>query len=223
MAITSAMCASAKRDFLNGVHCFAQSRSFTCTSTSTKTIAGISPAIALATPIFVGELVSGTNIPVGPPQPIVESIVSSTSITLSQAPSAAITAFTVAGDPFKMALIKIGMAGTYGAASTAYANITGNSDEVTGTGYTAGGTLLTNQDPVASSPSAFTTFSPNPSWTSASFSTAGCMIWNTIQNGPVVGPSVSVHDFGGTQTVTSGTFTVIMPVAAVGTAILQIT
>ncbi len=223
MAITTAMMASAKRDFLNGVHCFAQSRSFTCTSTTTKTVVGISPAIAVATPIFVGELLSGTNISAVTPLPVVESIVSSTSITMSQAPSAAITAFTVAGDPFKMALIKIGMAGTYGAASTAYSNITGNSDEVSGAGYTAGGTLLTNVDPVASSPSAYTTFSPNPSWTSASFSTAGCMIYNTLQNGPVPGAGVSVHDFGGTQTVTSGTFTVIMPVAAVGTAILQIT
>lgn len=223
MAITTAMLASFKRDLLNGVHCFAQSRSFTCTSTSTKTITGISPAIAAGTPIFVGELLSGTNIPVGPPQPVVESIVSSTSITMSQAPSAAITAFTVAGDVFKMALIKVGMAGTYGAASTAYSNITGNSDEVTGTGYTAGGTALTNVDPTASSPSAYTTFSPNPSWTSASFSTAGCMIYNTTQNGPQAGAGVSVHDFGGTQTVSSGTFTAVMPVAAVGTAILQIT
>ena len=94
---------------------------------------------------------------------------------------------------------------------------------MTGTGYVAGGTALTNVDPVASSPSAYTTFSPNPSWTSASFSTAGCMIYNSTQNGPNANPGVSVHDFGGTQTVTSGTFTAVMPVAAVGTAILQIT
>lgn len=223
MAITSAMLASFKRDLLNGAHCFAQSRSFTCTSTATKTVVGISPAISNAAPIFVGEQLSGTNISASTPVPIVETIVSSTSITMSQAPTGAITAFTVKGDPFKMALIKIGMAGTYGAASTNYTDITGNSDEVTGTGYVAGGTALTNVDPTASSPSAFTTFSPNPSWTSASFSTAGCMIYNTLQNGPNPTPGVSVNDFGGTQTVSSGTFTVIMPTAAVGTAILQIT
>ncbi len=223
MAITTAMLASFKRDLLNGAHCFAQSRSFTCTSTSTKTITGISPAISTGTPIYVGEQVSGTNIPVSAPVPVVESISSSTSITLSQPPSAAITAFTVNGDPFKMALIKVGMAGTYNAASMGYANITGNSDEVTGTGYTAGGTLLTNVDPVASSPSAYTNFSPNPSWTSATFSCAGCMIYNTLQNGPTANAGVSVHDFGGTQTVSSGTFTAVMPTAAVGTAILQIT
>jgi hypothetical protein len=116
-----------------------------------------------------------------------------------------------------------GPAGTYSAASTGYSDITGNSDEVTGTGYTAGGTALTNVDPSASSPSAYTTFSPDPSWTSASFSTTGCMIYNTTQNGPNANAGVSVHDFGGTQTVASGTFTAVMPTAAVGTAVLQIT
>ena len=49
------------------------------------------------------------------------------------------------------------------------------------------------------------------------------MIYNSTQNGPNVNPGVSVHDFAGTQTVSSGTFTAIMPVAAVGTAVLQIT
>lgn len=223
MAITTAMLAKYKRDLFNGAHCHAQSRAFTCTSTSTKTIVGISPAISEAAPIFVGEQLSGTNISASVPVPVVETIVSSTSITMSQAPTGAITAFTVKGDPFNIVLIKIGMAGTYGAASTGYADITGNSDEVTGTGYTVGGLGLTNVDPAASSPSAFTSFSPNPSWTSASFSTAGCMIVNKLQNGPIANPGTSVHDFGGTQTVTSGTFTAVMPVAAVGTAILQIT
>lgn len=221
--ITTAMLASHKRDLLNGAHCFAQSRAFTCTSTATKTVVGISPAISNAAPIFVGEQLSGTNISAAAPVPIVESIVSSTSITMSQAPTGAITAFTVKGDPFKMALIKVGPAGTYGAASVGYSDITGNSDEITGAGYTAGGTALTNVDPAASSPSAFTTFSPNPSWTTATFSTTGCMIYNTLQNGPNANPGVSVYDFGGTQTVSAGTFTVVMPVAAVGTAVLQIT
>ena len=220
MAITTAMLASFKRDLLNGAHCFAQSRSFTCTSTTTTTIVGVSPAPATATPIYQGEAVSGTN---WPANTVVSRILGAASIQTNQAPSAAVTAFTVVGDIFKMALIKVGMAGTYGAASNGYADITGNTDEVTGTGYVAGGTALTNVDPVASSPSAYTTFSPNPSWTSASFSTAGCMIYNSTQNGPNANPGVSVHDFGGTQTVTSGTFTAVMPVAAVGTAILQIT
>lgn len=219
-SITTAMLASAKRDMMNGAHCFAQSRSFTNTSTSTATVTGISPSISTSSPIYRGMAVSGTN---WPANTFVARILSSTSVQMNQAPSAAVTAFTVVGDTFNMALIQATPTGTYTAANTNYTDITGNSDEVSGTGYTAGGTALTNVDPVASSPSAYTTFSPNPSWTSATFSTSGCMIYNKTQNGPNATPGISVHSFGGTQTVTSGTFTAVMPTAAVGTAVLQIT
>jgi hypothetical protein len=216
MAITTAMMASFKRDVLFGLHHFAQSRTFNATGVSTQTWTAVSALTGMA----VGNFLSGTNVAAGSR---VADVLSSTSIRSSLASTGAIGTVTMVGDTFKMALIKIGMAGTYGAASTNYTDITGNSDEVTGTGYTAGGTALTNVDPTASSPSAITTFSPNPSWSSASFSTAGCMIYNTIQNGPTATLGVSVHDFGGTQTVTSGTFTAVMPTAAVGTAVLQIT
>jgi len=218
--ITTAMLASYKRDLLNGAHCHAQTRSFTCTSTTTTAVSGITPTPATATPIYQGEAVSGTNIAANT---VVARITGAGAIQLNIAPTAAITAFTVTGDTFKMALIKVGMAGTYSAASNGYSDITGNADEVTGTGYTAGGTTLTNVDPAASSPGAYTNFSPDPSWTSATFSTAGCMIYNTTQNGPNVNPGCSVHDFGGTQTVSSGTFTAVMPVANTSTAILRIT
>lgn len=214
--ITTAMCASFKRDLFNGAHGFSQSRTFTGTGVSTQTWTGLSSLVG----VYVGGLLSGTNVAANT---VVARILSSNSIRVSEASTGAIGTVTVVGDAFKMALIKVGPAGTYGAASTNYTDITGNTDEVTGTGYTAGGTALTNVDPVASSPSAYTTFSPSPSWTSASFSTTGCMIYNTSQNGPTATPAVSVHDFGGTQTVTSGTFTAVMPVPAVGTAILQIT
>lgn len=122
-----------------------------------------------------------------------------------------------AGDTFKMALIKVGMAGTYSAASTNYSNITGNSDEVSGTGYSAGGVALTNVEPTSSGTTAYTTFSPNPSWTSATFSCTGCMIYNSSKSDK----AVSVHDFGGTQTVAAGTFTVVMPTADASNAIIR--
>lgn len=122
------------------------------------------------------------------------------------------------GNSFKIALIKVGPAGTYGAASTNYSNITGNSDEVTGTGYSAGGVTLTNVTPTTSGTTAYTTFSPNPSWTSATFSTTACMIYNSTNSNR----STSTHDFGGTQTVTAGTFTVVMPTADASNAILRI-
>ena len=45
----------------------------------------------------------------------------------------------------KMALIKSGESGTYGAATTNYSNVTGNSDEISNTGnYSAGGGTLAN-------------------------------------------------------------------------------
>lgn len=122
------------------------------------------------------------------------------------------------GDTFKIALIKVSPTGTYNAASTNYSNITGNSDEVTGSGYTAGGQALTNVEPTTSGTTAFTDFSPDPTWTSASFSTSGCMIYNSTKSNA----SCSVHDFGGTQTVSSGTFTAVMPVADASNAILRI-
>jgi hypothetical protein len=122
------------------------------------------------------------------------------------------------GNTFKMALIKVSPTGTYGAASTNYSNITGNSDEVTGTGYSAGGTSLTNVTPTTSGTTAYWTFSPNPSWTSATFSTTACMIYNSTNSNR----SVSTHDFGGTQTVSAGTFTVVMPTADASNAILRI-
>lgn len=215
--ITTAMLASYKRDLLSGLHSHNQSRTFTGTTTlSSKVITAVSALTGLA----VGNGISNANFPAGT---IVKSIDSGTQITASDAATAAVvgTTITTVGDIFKLALFKAGIAGTYGVANTSYADM--GADETSGTGYVAGGTALTNVDPVASSPSAYTNFSPNPSWTSASFSTIGGMIWNTIRNGPLAQAGVSVHDFGGTQTVAAGTFTAVMPVAAVGTAILQIT
>lgn len=214
--ITTAMMASFKRDLMNGAHHFNQSRTFTATGAATQTWTSVSAL----TGVYVGSFLSGSNVAAGSR---VADILSSTSILASKASTGVITTITVVGDAFKMALIRIAMTGTYGAASTNYTDITGNGDEVTGTGYTVTGTALTNVDPVASSPSAYTDFSPDPSWTTASFSTAGCMIYNTTQNGPLATPGCSVHDFGGTQTVTAGTFTAVLPVPAVGTAVLQIT
>lgn len=214
--ITTAMCASYKRDLMFGRHHHAQSRTFTGTGVSTQTWTGLSSLVGIA----VGNFLSGTNVAAGTR---VADILSSTSIFVSKASTGAIGTVTMVGDIFKMALFKVGVAGTYDAATTGYANMTGSSDEASGTGYTAGGTALTNVDPVASSPSAYTSFSPNPTWTSATFSTTGCMIYNSTQNGDAANPACSVHDFGGTQTVSSGTFTAVLPVAGVGTAVLQIT
>jgi hypothetical protein len=123
------------------------------------------------------------------------------------------------GSSFKLALIKSSMSGTYGAASTNYSNITGNSDEASGTGYTAGGVALTNIDPTSSGTTAFPDFADPTAWTiTGSMSADACMIYNTSNSNS----AVSVHDFGGTKTATDGDFTITMPTADASNAILRL-
>jgi hypothetical protein len=122
------------------------------------------------------------------------------------------------GHVFKMALFKATVTGTYDAGTVNYSTMTGNTDETSGTGYAAGGDTLTNTTPTSSGTTAYTTFAANPSWTSASFSTSGCLIYDSSSSNQCVG----VWSFGGTQTVTSGTLTVLMPVNASSTALIQL-
>lgn len=121
------------------------------------------------------------------------------------------------GNTFKLAMIKVGMAGTYGAASTNYSNITGNSDEVTGTGYSAGGGTLTRVDPTTSGTTAFTDFA-DLVFTTATISATAAMIYNSTSSNR----AVSVHDFGGTKTSTAGDFTIAFPTPDASNAILRI-
>ena len=121
------------------------------------------------------------------------------------------------GDAFKLALIKATPAGTYGASTTNYSDVTGNSDETSGTGYTSGGAALTNITPTTSGTTALTDFS-DVSWTTATFTADGCLIYNTSLSNA----SVQVHDFGGTKSVTAGTFTIVFPTADASNAIIRI-
>ena len=122
-------------------------------------------------------------------------------------------------DTLKIALLKSQAAGsgTYGAASTNYTNITGNSDEASGSGYSAGGNTLTNVTPVADSTTAICDFS-DTTWSSASFTTCGAMIYNTSNSNS----ACAVLSFGGDQTVSSGDFQIQCPAAAAATAIIRI-
>ena len=122
-------------------------------------------------------------------------------------------------DTLKIALLKSQAAGsgTYGAASTNYTNITGNSDEASGSGYSAGGNTLTNVTPVADSTTAICDIS-DTTWSSASFTTCGSMIYNTSNSNS----ACAVLSFGGDQTVSSGDFQIQFPAAAAATAIIRI-
>ena len=214
---TTAMLATFKQDILSSLHCF--------NGVTTKTASGVNGAFTLTglanvTGLAVGMAVTGTNVAAGA---VIASIDSGSQVTLSKAHTGTITTATITftGDVFKIALGKVSPTGTYDQTSTNYTDLTGNSDEVTGTGYSAGGIALTNTTPSITSNVALTTFA-NVSWTSASFSTRAAMIYNSSQRGPIATRAASVHDFGGTQTVSVGTFTLVFPTADNNNAILRI-
>ena len=119
------------------------------------------------------------------------------------------------GNTFNIALYD--SSASLGAGTTAYTT----SEEITntsGSAYSAKGKALTSVTPVASSTTAVCDFS-DISWTSASFTARGCMIFNDTATGD---PSVCCIDFGSDKTVTSGTFTIQFPTADASNAIIRI-
>jgi len=223
--ITTAMTTSSKAEYMAAGHCINATITATGSSSSSTSYTSVSSLAGIA----VGMSFTGTNVGANS---VVAAITSASAFTSSVAASGAISGgtLTFVGDLLYVALIIPSPTGTYGAASVNYTDITGNSDEVTGTGYTATGQLLTNVSPVTSGTTGYVNFSPNPSWSGATFSTAGCMIYNSsIRNGGTSGTNLTgagralgVFSFGGTQTVTSGVLTLLMPSAAASTAILRL-
>lgn len=203
---STALPTSFKQEIMQGQHCL--NASGTQTGTTANGSSHLTALNAL-TAIAIGCSVAGTNIPANA---FVGAIDSSNTIYITQqatGSSAGVT-FTFLGHDFKCALGIVGPAGTYGAATTNYSNLTGNSDEVaSGAGYTTGGFDFgaNNTTPTTSGTTGFTTPAVNASWTSATFSTTGCIIYNSSNQNK----AVYVGSFGGTQTVTAGTFTLIMP------------
>jgi hypothetical protein len=125
------------------------------------------------------------------------------------------------GNTFKIALMKATAAGTgtYGAATTSYTNLTSNSDELAnGNGYTTGGNTLVSITPVADGTTAICDFD-NTTWTSATFTTCGAIIYNDTAAGD---PACAVLSFGGDQQVSTGDFQIQFPAPAAATAIIRI-
>ena len=118
---------------------------------------------------------------------------------------------------FKIALYTA--ASSVGPTTTVYTT----SDEVVGTGYTAGGnTLVISTSPTSgnnnlSVPTAYVSFS-NTSWPTASFTARGALIYNATQGSK----SVAVLDFGADKTVSNDTFQIIFPTADATSAIVRI-
>jgi len=102
---------------------------------------------------------------------------------------------------------------TLDATTTAYSA----TNEVVGTGYTAGGNTLTGNAISSGGTTAWLTFSDS-SWTTATITARGALIYDSTQSNA----AIAVLDFGADKTSTAGTFTVQMPVAAASTALIRI-
>jgi hypothetical protein len=117
------------------------------------------------------------------------------------------------GNTFRMALYT--SSATLGPTTTAYTA----TNEINGTGYTAGGNaLVVSQSPTSGGTTAFISFA-NTSWTGASFTCRGALIYNDSLAGK---DSVAVFDFGSDKTVVAGTFTVSFPTADATNAVIRI-
>ena len=123
------------------------------------------------------------------------------------------------GHTFKLALFDSDA--NLGAATTGYST----SEEITntsGTAYTAGGATLPNAGVSLSSTTAFTDFS-DVTYTSASFTANGAMIYNTTTDGGSgTTNAVAIIAFGGDKTASNGTFKIELPAAAATTAIIRL-
>jgi hypothetical protein len=114
---------------------------------------------------------------------------------------------------FKIALFT--SSATLGATTTAYST----SDEVVGTGYTAGGNTLTiSANPASSGTTAFLDFA-DTTWSAATITARGALIY--LANGGT-NPAVAVLDFGSDKTSTAGDFTIVFPAADASNAIIRI-
>ena len=121
--------------------------------------------------------------------------------------------FTNGGNQFKLALYTD--QANLSKSTTQYVT---TAEVANGNGYTTEGIVLTNVTPALSGDTACCDFA-DVSFTSASFTTRGCMIYNeTVANDP----AVCVIDFGGNKTVSSGTFTIQFPAADASNAIVRI-
>ena len=119
---------------------------------------------------------------------------------------------TSTGSTFKLALYDNNASFT--AATTAYTA----TNEISGTGYSAGGGTLTNVTPTTSGTTALTDFA-DLTFSTATITARGALIYNDTAAGD---PSVVVLDFGADKTSTAGDFTIVFPTADASNAIIRI-
>ena len=118
------------------------------------------------------------------------------------------------GNSFKLALYT--SSASLGAGTTAYAT-TNEISNTSGSAYTAGGKAIVSVTPALSGSTAVCDFA-DISFTSASFTANGCLIYNDSK----ADKAVCTVAFGGDKTVSSGTFTIQFPAASASAAIVRI-
>jgi hypothetical protein len=117
-------------------------------------------------------------------------------------------------DTFKIALYT--SSATLDASTTVYST-TNEITNTAGTAYVAGGNTLTSPTTTSTGTTAFVDFADS-SWSTASFTARGALIYNSTQSNK----SVVVLDFGSDKTASAGTFTVVFPTNDASNAIIRI-
>jgi len=120
-------------------------------------------------------------------------------------------------DTLKVALIKETPTGTYDTDTANYTDVTGNSDEAVGTGYTAGGQDLDSVTISLDGTTAIIDIA-DETFSTVTVSADGCIIYNSSQGNK----AIAVFDFGGTKSSTNGDFTIVFPTADASNAILRL-
>jgi hypothetical protein len=115
------------------------------------------------------------------------------------------------GNTFKIALYT--SSATLGASTTAYSA----TNEVSGTGYTAGGNTLTAVSPTTSGTTAYVDFA-DTTWTSSTITANGALIYNNTN----ANRACAVLAFGSDKSSSNGDFQIIFPTANATDAIIRI-
>ncbi len=118
----------------------------------------------------------------------------------------------------KIALIKPSPTGSFSKATTNYSNLTANSDEATGTNYTAGGQVLDSPVISLSGDTAIVDFADEV-FSNLTITAAGALLYNSSASNK----AIAVFSFGSNVASTAGDFTVIFPTADASNAVIRIT
>ena len=117
----------------------------------------------------------------------------------------------------KLALIKSGESEHMVQVTTNYSDVTGNSDEASGTNYSTGGNTLGSATISTDGTTAILDFA-DTTFSNATVSASGAIIYNSSQSNK----AIAVISFGGTVASTAGDFTVSFPAIDASNAIIRI-